>query len=95
MTACLQQKNMTCGYRNPVYLAVVLLLAATLAVLSAFDLEGSMAMPDGGFSRHSAGENVRGGGPTVQESQPCGGCYHGVRQGTVMESGNVQTDMNP
>jgi hypothetical protein len=95
MTACLQQKNMTCRFRNPVYLAVVLLLAATLAVLSAFDLEGALGRSDGGFTRDSAGDSAPGGGQAAWESRPCRGCYHVVRQGTAADTGDTPVETEP
>jgi hypothetical protein len=78
MCDCLHHKNLSCGFRNPMILAIVLLLVATLAFLSAFDLEGARAVsvidaqdPSGGGSRENRDSHVQSSGQ---------GCYHVVRQ---------------
>lgn len=76
---------MRCRYHNRVRLALVLMLAATLAVLSAFGGEGAAPRSNAAICGARADEGMTLPGEGTQTGQSCQGCYHVVRQAVEIE----------
>ncbi len=79
MSACVKQRNVTCQFYHPVSLAVILLLAATLALLSAFEVEGAAPSSTAAIVGAQAAEGAGLPGESATTTR-CPGCYHVVRQ---------------